>query len=104
MEICYEKIYTRHSMKQELIECIDKEELLNASYKEDYITEIADGLVPIYNAELVDFCCHFDGSEYWELWSDNKLGYETPLDILRGNLYCLYNEIAHEILNEMEEE
>ena len=42
MEVCKAKSYSRYSMKQELIECIDKEELDNASYKEDYITEIAD--------------------------------------------------------------
>lgn len=104
MEICRAKSYSRYTMKQELIECIDKEELQNASYKEDYITEIADSLVPVYNSELIDFCSHYDGEEYWELWNGNELGYETPLDILRGNLYSLYNQIAHELIYELKEE
>ena len=104
MEICKAKSYSRYTMKQELIECIDKEQLLNTTYKEDYLTEISDSLVPIYNSELIDFCSHFDGQEYWELWHSNEGGYDTPLDILRGNLYCLYNEIAYEVLNELEEE
>ena len=73
-------------------------------YPGDYITEIADSLVPVYNSELVDFCSHYDGGEYWELWNSNELDYDTPLDILRGNLYSLYNQIGHEILNELEEE
>tara|TARA_X000001382_G_scaffold104891_2_gene80019 strand:- start:41 stop:352 length:312 start_codon:yes stop_codon:yes gene_type:complete len=103
MDICEAKSYSRYSMKQELIDCIDKEELQNY-YKEDYITEIADSLVPVYNSELIDFCSHFDGEEYWELWNTNELGYETPLDILRGNLYSLYNQIAYEIISELEEE
>ena len=103
MEICKAKSYSRYSMKQELIECIDKEELQNY-HKEDYITEIADSLVPVYNSELVDFCSHYDGQEYWDLWHGNELGYETPLDILRGNLYSLYNQIAYELISELEEE
>ena len=103
MEICKAKSYSRYSMKQELIECIDKEELQNY-HKEDYITEIADSLVPVYNSELVDFCSHYDGQEYWDLWHGNELGYETPLDILRGNLYSLYNQIAYEVISELEEE
>ena len=104
MEVCKAKSYTRYSMKQELIECIDKEVLDNASYKEDYITEIADSLVPIYNSELIDFCSHYDGEEYWELWNSNELEYETPLDIIGGNLYSLYNQIAYEVISELEEE
>lgn len=104
MEVCNAKAYSRYTMKKELIECIDKEELLNASYKEDYITEIADSLVPVYNSELIDFCSHFNGEEYYELWNTNELDYETPLDILRGNLYSLYTEIAYEVLTELEEE
>jgi len=48
-------------MKQELIDCIDKEQLLNTTYKEDYLTEIADSRVPVYNSELINFCSHFSG-------------------------------------------
>jgi len=102
MEVCENKkfINSRFSMKKEIIEDLKNYQNIN----EDTITEIADSLTPIYNSELIDFVAHYQGNEYWNLWNDNELDYTTPLDILRGNVYCLYLEIGYEVLNELEEE
>jgi len=102
MDICEEKSFTRWSMKQEIrddLENYDKEEVTD-----DVIREICDSLVPVYNSELIDMACHYSGEEYWNIWNDNQLGGETPLDIVRGNIYCLYLEIGQEVLSELEED
>ena len=92
--------YSRETMKQEILDDIGDYEEVN----EDNITEIADGLVPIYNIDLINFCHHYDGEEFWYIWNDNELGYETPLDILRGNIYSLYLQIGYEVLRDIKKE
>ena len=103
-EECTEVLHTRWSMKQEVKDTIDEEYLRDCDYPDDYMTEIADSLVPAYNHSLIEFCSHYSGEEFWDLWNDNQIGGETPIDILRGNLYCLYREVASEVLAELEEE
>ena len=106
MEICEEKSFTRWTMKQEIIDDLENyDDFYNMTEndKDDVIREICDSLVPVYNSELIDMACHYDGNEYWDIWNDNQLGGETPLDIVRGNLYCLYLEIGQEVLSEREE-
>ncbi len=100
MDICEEKSCTRWSMKQEIIDDLENYDEVS----DDIIREICDGLVPVYNSELIDMACHYDGNEYWDIWHNNELGGETPLEIVRGNIYCLYLEIGQEVLQEKEEE
>ena len=100
METCEAENYTRWSMKQEIIDDLENYNEVN----EDNIREICDSLIPVYNNSLIDFCAHYQGKEFWELWLNNDIGGETPLDILRGNLFSLYVNIGHEILSEREEE
>jgi len=100
MEDCKNISPTRWSMKQEILEDLEGYDEVN----EDNIREICDSLVPVYNNSLIDFCAHYQGKEFWELWLNNDIGGETPLDILRGNLFSLYVNIGHEILSEREEE
>jgi len=100
MDICEEKSCTRWSMKQEIIDDLENYDEVS----DDIIREICDGLVPAYNSELIDMACHYDGNEYWDIWHNNELGGETPLEIVRGNIYCLYLEIGQEVLQEKEEE
>ena len=100
MDICEEKSFTRWSMKQEIIEDLENYDEIN----DDVISEICDSLVPVYNSELIDMASHYNGNEYWDIWHNNELGGETPLDIIRGNIYCLYREIGQEVLQEKEEE
>ena len=71
---------------------------------DDTIREICDGLVPVYNSELIDHCAHYNGKEFWDIWYGNEFGGETPLDIIRGNLFALYLQIGQEVLTEREEE
>lgn len=100
MDICEEKSVSRWSMKQEIIDDLENYDEVS----DDIIREICDGLVPVYNSELIDMACHYDGNEYWDIWHNNELGGETPLEIVRGNIYCLYLEIGQEVLQEKEEE
>lgn len=100
MDRCEEKVITRWSMKQEIIDDLENYDEVT----DDSIREICDSLVPVYNSELIDMASHYSGNEFWDLWNDNQLGGETPLDILRGNVYCLYVEIGQEVLSEREEE
>ncbi len=107
MDICEEKSFTRWSMKQEIIDDLENyDDFKNRSHndKDDIIREICDSLVPVYNSELIDMASHYDGNEYWDIWHDNQHGGETPLEIVRGNIFCLYLEIGQEVLQEKEEE
>jgi len=106
MDICEEKVFSRWTMKQEIIDDLENyDDFYNMTEndKDDVIREICDSLVPVYNAELIDMACHYSGEEYWDIWNDNQHGGETPLEIVRGNLYCLYLEIGQEVLSEREE-
>jgi hypothetical protein len=99
MDICEEKVISRWSMKKEIEDDLENYDEIN----DDIIREICDSLVPVYNAELIDMACHYSGEEYWDIWNDNQLGGETPLEIVRGNIFCLYLEIGQEVLSEREE-
>ena len=87
-------------MKQEIIDDLESYDEIN----DDVIREICDGLVPVYNSELIDHCAHYQGSEFWDIWYGNELGGETPIDTIRGNLFCLYLEIGAEVLAEVKAE
>ncbi len=100
MEDCKEVVFTRWSMKQEIIDDLENYDEVN----EDVIREICDGLVPVYNSALIEHCSHYQGKEFWDIWYGNEMGGETPLDIIRGNLFALYLEIGQEVLSEREEE
>lgn len=100
METCEVVNYSRWSMKQEILDDLENYDEVN----EDTIREICDSLVPVYNSSLIDFCAHYQGEEFWELWLNDSIGGETPIDMLRGNLFCLYVEIGQEVLSEREEE
>ena len=56
METC-ETVHTRWSMKQEIIDDLESYNEIN----DDVIREICDGLVPVYNSELIDHCAHYQG-------------------------------------------
>lgn len=100
MEDCKKLSPTRWSMKQEIIDDLENYDEVN----DDNIREICDGLVPVYNYELIEFCSHYQGEEFWELWLNNEIGGENPIEIIRGNLYSLYVNIGHEVLSEREED
>jgi len=100
MNDCKNLSPTRWSMKQEIIEDLENYEEVN----DDNIREICDGLVPVYNNELIEFCSHYQGEEFWELWLNNEIGGENPVEIIRGNLFSLYVNIGYEILSEREED
>ena len=104
---CKEKVYSRWSMKQEIIDDLESYDLdgVTENDLDDIIREIADSLVPAYNHSLIEFCSHYQGEEFWDLWNDNSgFGGETPLDMLRENLWNLYYQIGLEVLEAMKEE
>ena len=49
METC-ETVHTRWTMKQEIIDDLESYNEIN----DDVIREICDGLVPVYNSELIE--------------------------------------------------
>jgi hypothetical protein len=100
MDVCEETKVSRWSMKQEIIDDLENYDEVT----DDNIREICDSLVPVYNAELIDMACHYSGEEYWDIWNNNHLGGQTPLEIVRGNIFCLYLEIGQEVLEERENE
>lgn len=93
-------MYSRQSMKIEILDDLENYDEVNS----DVINEICDSLVPTYNGDLITMCAEYTGEEFWDLWLDNEYGGENPIDILRGNLYRLYVEIGHGILEEKEKE
>lgn len=100
MDVCEETKVSRWSMKQQIIDDLENYDEVT----DDNIREICDSLVPVYNAELIDMACHYSGEEYWDIWNSNHLGGQTPLEIVRGNIFCLYLEIGQEVLEERENE
>lgn len=100
MEECKEVVFTRWSMKQEILDDLENYDEVN----EDVIREICDSLVPVYNSSLIEMCAHYQGKEFWDIWYGNEFGGETPIDTIRGNLFALYLEIGQEVLSEREEE
>ena len=100
MNICEENIATRWTMKQEIIDDLENYDEVT----DDTIREICDSLVPVYHSKLIDQCAHYGGSEFWDIWYGNEFGGETPLDIIRGNLFALYLQRGQEVLTEREEE
>ena len=107
MDNCEIKITTRWTMKQEILDDLEWYDINEKSANEvdDIIREIADGLVPAYNHNLIEQCSHYQGEEFWDLWNTNNgFGGETPLDMLRENLWCLYYEIGTEVINTKKEE
>lgn len=102
-ELCEARNYNRWTMMTEFKDYVCMETLKDSKYPEDYISEVADSLVPVYNSELIDWASHYSGEEYWDIWSEESFG-ETPLDMLRYNVYSLYNQVGHEFLQSLEEE
>lgn len=102
-ELCEARNYNRWTMLTEFKDYVCIETLKDSTYPEDYISEVADSLVPVYNAELIDWASHYSGEEYWDIWNEEGFG-ETPLDMLRYNVYSLYNQVGQEYLQSLEEE
>jgi len=107
MEKCEELTVNRWTMKQEILDDLESYDLndTNEDSLDDIIREIADSLVPAYNHVLIEKCSHYQGEEFWDLWNTNSgFGGETPLDMLRENLWSLYYDIGLEVLEERKEE
>lgn len=106
-ENCQEIIHTRWSMKQEIKDDLGSYDISDETENglDDIIREIADQLVPAYNHVLIEQCSHYQGEEFWDLWNTNSgFGGDTPLEMLRENLWSLYYGIGLEVLEEMKEE
>ena len=102
-ELCEARNYNRWTMMTEFKDYVCIDTLKDSKYPEDYISEVAESLVPVYNSELIDWASHYSGEEYWNIWSEEGFG-ETPLEMLRYNVYSLYNQVGNEFLQSLEEE
>ena len=102
-ELCEARTYNRWTMMTEFKDYVCIDTLKDSKYTEDYISEVAESLVPVYNSELIDWASHYSGEEYWNIWSEEGFG-ETPLEMLRYNVYSLYNQVGNEFLQSLEEE
>lgn len=73
-----------------------KEELLEAQYPEDQLTEIADGWVPIYTYELLQYA----SNNLWLAVEEPEIyaftGEKTPVNAIAGNIYERLSRIARE--------
>jgi len=102
--------YTMRTLLEDARESLKNDyDLLDAIYKEDYISEVADSSVPVYTADLLAY-----GSANWELITDEPEigpafdGSPTPINIIAANIYeavqnHLYEELD-DIIAELEEE
>lgn len=96
--------------KKELLEELEGEDI-HASRADDLVNEIADSFVPVYNGDLIDVAS--DSGTWWEsVWlTDSGLSDgESPLSMVRGNIYQLLTEELSVVLwaerekNKQEEE
>ena len=96
--------------KTELLEELEGEDI-HASRSDDLVNEIADSFVPVYNGDLIDVAA--DSGTWWEsvwLHDSGMGGDESPLSMVRGNIYQLLVEELHVLLwaerekNKQEEE
>ena len=100
MDICEEKVVSRWTMKQEIIDDLENYDEVT----DDTIREICDSLVPVYNSELIDHCASLFREGILGHLAHERNGRRDPLDIIRGNLFVLYLQIGQEVLTEREEE
>ena len=79
--------------------------MLDARYPSDYIAEVADGSVPIYTADLLEY-----GSHNWELMTEEPElgpafdGSPTPINIIAANIYEAVSNYLHSELGSIIEE
>ena len=73
---------------------------VHASECDDLVHEIAESFVPVYNGDLIDVAA--DSGTWWEsVWlasSEFSIDNETPLGMIRGNIYQLINEELNVLL------
>ena len=84
--------------KKELLEELEGEDI-HASRADDLVNEIADSFVPVYNGDLIDVAA--DSGTWWEsvwLHDSGMGGTDTPLDMVRGNIYALLSEELNSVL------
>ncbi len=84
-------------------------DLLDASDPYDYIAEVADGFVPVYHSDLIEYGYHnrdlmHDVPELGPAFD----GEPTPMNIIAANIYEAVSNHLHQeldkILEELEEE
>ena len=84
--------------RTELLEELEGENI-HASRADDLVNEIADSFVPVYNGDLIDVAA--DSGTWWEsvwLHDSGMGGTDTPLDMVRGNIYALLSEELNSVL------
>ena len=82
-------LYTPEQIEQEVLR--DKEEILNATYPEDYASEYADNAVPIYYSDIIQ-----EWNELPEEYSNQFREIRDTLpdrveDLMRDDLYLYYS-------------
>ena len=96
---------TREEVKKYLLDEIDQ--LKEATYPEDMVTEIADSLIPIYYSEIIKEWIHLD-SEFMDRWKE--YGYDTQkneggiLQLMQVDLSFYYIETALSVWEEIKKE
>ena len=84
--------------RTELLEELEGENI-HASRADDLVNEIADSWVPVYNGDLIEAAA--DSGQWWEsvwLHDSGMGGTDTPLDMVRGNIYALLSEELNSVL------
>jgi len=87
------KELTLYDLEKQLIEELDglKEELKADNNANDTVTEIIDGIIPVYTYDSLTVA----GSVLW-IATEKAEGGETPLEQINANIYTHLSEKAHE--------
>jgi len=96
-------VTTRQSIKLDFLDNLEGYDLKDSKYPEDIINEVSDGLVPVYNNDLINFASNYQGEEFWLMWLEESWG-DSPLDMLRYNVYQLIQMVGMEVLEELQAE
>ena len=98
--------YTMRTLLQDARDSLKNDyDLLDAKYPSDLIAECADGFVPVYTSDLLEY-----GSANWELMTDEPGigpafdGSPTPINIIAANIYEAVSNHLHQELDDIMEE
>jgi hypothetical protein len=97
----------RTAIKDELVSNFDR--ITDWQYPEDYLNEMADGFVPVYNHEIIEAWHKSMPHEFTDSWQEFGLPSSSVSEIsiiglMRIDLYQWLNSLTSELWDEIKEE
>jgi len=94
--------FTYEEIKKEIQSQL--QEIQEHNYPEDYLSELADGFLPIYNNEVIRDWTEMP-NEYDDKWKElGMTGEDTIISLMRIDLYFYYLEQTEIIYRELTRE